>query len=283
MKLADKVSMDDKKLRFGIIQGRLIKSPSNQLQWFPQEHWKSEFFLAASLGIDFIELIAERNHNPNNPIWTEEGIEAIKELVYLNKLSLYTFCNDFIIDHSLTKDNKVLEQNLHLISRGALLGCKKFILPLFEKSELTIENFLEYVTPLRAIADKANENGITICLETILNGNELIQVLDYLKHPSISVVFDTGNRVAFGHDLSGDIKLLENRISHVHIKDKNKENENVILGTGLVNFLQVFEALADINYIGPYTFETQRGKNPLTTIKHNMCLVDFFYKESFSR
>lgn len=272
-----------KDLRLGMVQGRLIQSPPGQLQWFPQEFWGSEFFLASSLGIDYIELIAERNHNPANPLWSDEGVAQIRALVQRNALSLHAFCNDYIVDHSLAASSEVLDQNLRLIERGALLGCEKYILPLFEKSELTIDNAFEYVAPLRTIADKAAETGITVCLETILNGTELIEVLDRIDHPAVGVVYDTGNRVAFGHDLPGDIRLLGNRISHVHIKDKNKANENVILGTGLVNFLQVFDALADINYDGPFTFETNRGKNPLSTAAYNIGLVKFFHAEGFSR
>lgn len=270
-------------LRFGMVQGRLIQSPPGQLQWFPQEFWESEFFLAAALGIDYIELIAEREHNPDNPLWSDDGIGRLKALVQRNGLSLHAFCNDYIVDHALPGNAQVLQQNLRLIERGALLGCEKYILPLFEKSELTMANVEEYVAPLRAIADKAAESGITVCLETILSGAQLMEVLDRINHPAVSVVYDTGNRVAFGHDLPGDIRLLGSRISHVHIKDKNTANENVILGTGLVNFLQVFEALADIGYGGPYTFETQRGKNPLSTAAYNMELVKFFHAEGFLR
>ena len=269
-------------LRFGMVQGRLIQSPPGKLQWFPQDYWQAEFFLAAAMGLDYIELIAERNHNPDNPLWSDDGIGRIKALMKLNGLSLHAFCNDYIVDHTLLGGDQVLEQNFYLIERGALLGCEKYILPLFEQSELTIENVDEYVVPLRVIADKAAEYGITVCLETVLNGVQMIQVLDRINHPAISVVYDTGNRVAFGHDLPGDIRLLGSRISHVHIKDKNAVNENVILGTGLVNFLQVFEALADIRYDGPYTFETHRGKNPLRTASFNLGLVKFFRAEGFS-
>lgn len=269
-------------LRFGIVQGRLTQSPIGQLQYFPQDSWEKEFSLAASLGINYIELIAERVHNPNNPIWSSEGISKIKNLANQNKLSLYTFCNDYIIDNCLINNKKVLEQNIRLISQGALLGCKKFILPLFERSELTADNLSQYIPPLRYIAEAAKDLDITVCLETILDGYELIEALDKIDHPSLSAVFDTGNRVAFGHKLPSDIRLLSNHISHVHIKDKNKENENVILGTGLVNFLEVFEALAEINYTGSYTFESQRGKDPLNTALYNMQFVNFFYRENFS-
>ena len=43
-------------LRTGIVQGRLIQSPANELQWFPQEFWEAEFFIAGTIGINYIEL-----------------------------------------------------------------------------------------------------------------------------------------------------------------------------------------------------------------------------------
>lgn len=267
-------------LRFGIVQGRLIQSPGGQLQCFPKENWEAEFFLASSLGIDYIELLAEREFNPHNPLWTNEGVAKIKQLAQINSLSLYAFCNDYIIDNSLIEDLAVLEQNFQLIERGALLGCKKFILPLFEKSELTSRNLLSYVGALRAIADKALAFGITVCLETTLNGAELVKALDAINHIAIGLVYDTGNRIAFGHDLAADIRLLGSRINHVHLKDKNQKNENVILGTGLVNFQHVFEALAEIGYKGSFTFESQRGKNPIRTAAYNIQLAKFFHAES---
>ncbi|MDA8382266.1 MAG: sugar phosphate isomerase/epimerase [Betaproteobacteria bacterium] len=267
-------------LRFGVVQGRLMQAPAGHLQWFPQDAWEAEFFVAAALGIDYIELVAERSHNPGNPLWSAEGVERINALVLRNKLATHAFCNDYIIDHCLIDDDEVVDQSLRLAERGALLGCEKYIFPLFEKSELTVANLAAYIDPLRAIADKVQAVGITLCLETGLHGAALADFLDRIAHPAIKAVYDTGNRVAFGHDLPGDIRLLGDRIAHVHIKDKNADNENVLLGRGLVDFLRVYEALADIGYSGPYTFETVRGNDPLRTAAHNLAFARFFHAEA---
>ena len=59
-----------------------------------------------------------------------------------------------------------------------------------------------------------------------------------IGHSNIKVVFDTGNRIAFGHDLSHDIEILGDKITHIHIKDKNINNENVIYSAikgGIIN------------------------------------------------
>ena len=268
------------KVRVGIVQGRLIQSPKDKLQWFPQEYWESEFFLASALAYNYIELIVERQHNKNNPIWTDEGIKKIKALTEINKLSLHVICNDYIIDHSLIKDKRTVEQTIKVIARAKLLGIQKLVLPLFEKSELTENKFDDYNNILKEIASAAQEKNILVCLETILNGKKLLKLLELINHPNIKCVFDTGNRIAFGHDIYSDILLLGEQIQHVHIKDKNDQNENVLLGTGKVNFYRVFQSLSAIGYNGPYTFETSRGRNPIRTAKYNLQFVDFFMKEA---
>ena len=266
-------------VEFGIVQGRLIQSPEGSLQWFPQEYWESEFFLAPMLGYKYIELIAERQHNENNPVWADDGIEKIKALAKRNNLLLNVICNDYIIDHALTEDKNVIEQTMKLISQAKLLGIQKLILPLFEKSELREDNFQKYKAILKEIASAAQESNILVCLETILNGKSLLNLLEYLDHPNIKCVFDTGNRIAFGHDIYSDILLLGEQIHHVHIKDKNDQNDNVLLGTGNVNFYKVFESLSRIGFGGPYTFETTRGKDPVRTAKYNLQFVNYFMEE----
>ncbi|NQV03467.1 MAG: sugar phosphate isomerase/epimerase [Bacteroidia bacterium] len=264
---------------FGVVQGRLVQSPKGSLQWFPQEFWESEFFIASALGYKYIELIAERQYNAKNPLWSDEGIELIKDLTDRNGLSLYSFCDDHIIDHSILKDQGVVDQTKRLLQRGRGLGIKKLVLPLFEESELNEQNFQEFMGPIREIADAAADNSIVVCLETILNGPDLLSFLELLDHANVKCVFDTGNRIAFGHDIYDDIRVLGGHIAHVHIKDKNERNENVLLGTGKVNFKKTFEALSAVDYTGPYTFETYRGKDPLKTAEYNKFFIEFFIQE----
>ena len=265
--------------RFGMVQGRLTQSPPGCLQWFPQDSWQDEFSTASSIGVNYIELIAEVQHNSENPIWTDGGISKIKQLVKDNDLTLHALCNDYIVEHSFLGED-VVQQNIDLLEQGKKLGVEKYIMPFFESSELTTDNMQEYIEPLKRIAKVAVDAGIVVCLETVLTGSELLKLLGLIDMPNVKAVYDTGNRVAFGHDLAGDIRLLGDSIAHVHIKDKNSDNANVLLGTGLVNFESVFFALNDIGYSGPYTFETTRGSNPINTAKYNMNLVNFFKDNS---
>ena len=45
----------------------------------------------------------------------------------------------------------------------------------------------------------------------------------------------------------------------MHLKDRDLNNKNVIVGTGIVDFVAVFQALKDINYKGRYSFESNRN------------------------
>ena len=74
---------------------------------------------------------------------------------------------------------------------------------------------------------------------------------------------------------------LKKEIKHIHIKDKNKNLENVILGNGKVNFLKFFKLLKKIKYKGNLTVECTRGNNHLKTAKKNIVFINNYLKNWF--
>lgn len=260
--------------KFGISQGRLTES--NELQRFPYESWQDEFSNASKLNISFIELLTERKYNKNNPVWSKNGREEIKNLCAANNLEIYSICVDYIIDHSLLND-KSSTTHLEKIFRAASeLGCKIVILPLLEESNIDANNSDQFIDILSYLSDKAQESGLIICIESILNSTDLAKFLGLLNKKNVKSVFDTGNRALETRNLYSEITILKNYIAHVHIKDKDMYGENVILGTGLVNFSEIFSALNDINYKGPLNFETTRGSDPLKTAAFHINFCNFF-------
>ena len=71
-------------------------------------------------------------------------------------------------------------------------------------------------------------------------------------------------------------------IYHVHLKDRDLNYKNVIIGTGIVDFVAVFQALKNINYNGKYSFESNRGNNVINTAKHNLDYIRFIFLEVFN-
>ncbi len=117
----------------GITQGRLSFS-GKKLQCFPKRPL-NEFKLASKIGYDFIEFFGERKKNNNNLIWTDKGIKSyIKSSKKYNQ-KIYSFCDDYLINHSLSS-KKTLKEIVNTIKQLNKLKIKKYILPLYGKSLL---------------------------------------------------------------------------------------------------------------------------------------------------
>ena len=267
---------------FGIVQGRLSVPPEGQLQWFPQDSWQDEFSTAERIGIQFIELLTERHFNPDNPFWTEQGRATIKAMNLKTRRWLYSSCADYIIDHSLLDDpmGKTHEHVEKFLQASADLGCKVAVLPLLEQSDLNTSSADSMVPLIQEFARQGAKMGIQICIESVVEGKHLKAFLEQVDEPNVKCVFDTGNRVAVNPNVAQEIRLLGDWIAHVHIKDKSELGKNVLLGTGLVNFAEVFRALREISYEGPLVFETTRGANPAQTAVFHMATCNFFSHEA---
>jgi len=268
---------------FGIVQGRLTVPPVGLLQWFPQDSWQGEFSTAERIGIQFIELLTERQFNPDNPFWTEQGRAELKVVNEKTGRWLYSSCTDYIIDHSLLDDPKG-ETRKHVkqfLAASADLGCKVAVFPLLEQSDLNTSTADAMAPLIQEFARQAAESDILICIESLMEGKHLKSFLELVNEPNVKCVFDTGNRVVDNPDLVPEIRLLGDWIAHVHIKDKNASGANVLLGTGLVNFAEVFQALREIGYDGPLVFETTRGTDPAETAIFHMATCNFFSHEAF--
>jgi sugar phosphate isomerase/epimerase len=265
---------------FGIVQGRLTKS--RKLQQFPK-NWEKEFYQLKKVNLNFIELLDERKKNNKNPLSTDDGFLKIDNILQKSKALKYSVCSDYIIDNNLfTKNNlKTISHVERLLKLSMKHKYKVFILPLLEASSITKKNFTRAVNILKNFDKIIRNSQITICLETILSGKELTKLLKTVNSKKIKCVFDTGNRILKSQSLEKEIILLKEYITHVHLKDKNKKNQNVILGTGEVNFLTVFAALKKINYKGNFVFETNRGLNPIKTAIYNKSFCEFFIRENY--
>ena len=270
----------DKTNTFGISQGRLTKS--KELQRFPSEAWQQEFFHASSIGFGYIELLTERILNKSNPVLSLKGRSEILHICSKTGCEIYTLCIDYIIENSLLNDpdKSTYQHILDIFLSAKELDCKAVIFPLLEKSELNSDNLNKYVALFKNLSNIAKKFNVEILIESLMPSDDLIVFFDLLNCQNIGAVFDTGNRVVDCDDLNAEILKLGSHIKHVHIKDKDFKGDNVILGTGLVNFKEVFEALNKIDYSGRLNFETTRGIDPINTALFHLNLCKFFIKEA---
>ena len=262
------------KIDLGFIQGSFnIYSFKKILQYFPQKNWRKEFSLANKLNLSYIEYFGERNFNSKNPIWDQKSLIEICKLVKKNKLINYSFCDDYFIKNNFANFKNFNTYFMKIINNLSKIKIKVYVLALFEKSALKEKKLKSYVYRLNFLSNSLKKKKIKLALETNLSVKLIKKLIKMTKSKNIFVVYDTGNRLKKNNLQYDEIIKLKNYICHFHLKDKNWKGENVVLGSGSVNFTKIFRAVKKIKYKGKFTFETNRGKNPIITMKKNQELV----------
>jgi hexulose-6-phosphate isomerase len=74
----------------------------------------------------------------------------------------------------------------------------------------------------------------------------------------VTVNYDIGNSAALGYDPAEEIACYGSRITDIHVKDRERDGESVMLGTGDAQFERFFQALAPLDYKGPFIMQAYR-------------------------
>ena len=255
-----------------MMQGRLVNTPNNQdLDWFPFNNWADEFSLASQLGVSSIELVFDREYHKDNPLRSVSGREKIREAFLINGLTPYSGCLNFIIDNFI-EDTIVFDACVSSLKALSQLDVKFVILPLFGKSDIKLPATIKQVAKLSLIASNC---GVQLLIEADEIAASILARLKANAGTNVAIVYDIGNASYRGHDVEAELLLLHEKIAHIHIKDMNNFGLNTLLGSGTVNFDNIFKSLLQIEYKGRFTLETCRGNDSLLTAKKN---IEFILK-----
>ncbi len=104
----------------------------------------------------------------------------------------------------------------------------------------------EVIHHLKKVAPAAEKAGVILGLETYLNAQEHLRILDAVGSPAVQVYYDVCNMHTSGYDIYREIRQLgRERICEVHAKENGH-----LLGQGEVDFSKVRLALDDIGWTG---------------------------------
>ncbi|MFO0980318.1 MAG: sugar phosphate isomerase/epimerase family protein [Planctomycetota bacterium] len=136
---------------------------------------------------------------------------------------------------------------------------------------------------LRAAADRAAEQGITLVMENEYECNsstlaETLHTLDAVRSEHFKLNFDPGNAAFAGEVAYPDFyaALPSGRVGHVHCKDVVRKADGgyewTAVGRGMVDFVGLFRALARDGYRGAVVLEThwQGGGAPEAASRQSM-------------
>ena len=233
---------------FGVMQGRLLPKHKGRYQAHPKGYWKSEFDLAAGLGVSYIEFIFDYEDAYENPLMCKSGISKIRDAVNATGVEVRSICADYFMEAPLSSyDESVAKRSFRtlesLIDNASLLNVSDIVIPCVDQSSIrghNRERCRRLVQIMRAIATRAEEAGINLSLETDLPPKPFVKMLDDIDSHRVTVNYDTGNSAALGYDPVEEFAAYGDRITDIHIKDRVRGGGPVELGTGDTDFRKVF-------------------------------------------
>ena len=149
------------------------------------------------------------------------------------------------------------------------MGQKVVLVAFFAKGDIKGKPQLqqEVIRRLKRVAPKAEKAGVVLGLETWLNADDHLRILDAVGSPAVQVYYDVANMTLQGYDIYREIRQLgRERICEFHCKENG-----FLLGKGRIDFHKVKQTMDEIGYSGWLIIESAMGKkmSMLDSYKHN--------------
>jgi L-ribulose-5-phosphate 3-epimerase len=260
----------------GVMQGRLLPKYQGRYQAHPVGYWQEEFPLAAELGLDSIEFILDYNDHESNPLITTDGQYEIQTISDKTGVRLISVCADYFMEAPLHADNEQITIQsvnvlIKLIKAAVELKIKDIIIPCVDQSSIRDEHLRDRFTEvLLSIIPEAERSEVNLSLETDLDPSQFEKLLSVFNSPRVTVNYDIGNSAALGYDYIDELRAYGERISDIHIKDRDLGGGSVTLGSGNADIPGFFEYLSHFNYQGPFIMQAYRDDEGISIFKDQL-------------
>jgi L-ribulose-5-phosphate 3-epimerase len=258
---------------FGVIQGRLLPKYKGRYQAHPKGYWEDEFYIAKSLGLDCIEFILDFNDAELNPLLNDEGFKILIDVIDRTGIKVKTICADYFMEAPLHSKDKVVSENSlsileELLSTAEILDVSDIVIPCVDHSSLdSSEAKKRFIFQINKIIPKLEEKNINLALETDLPPVSFVELLDQFDTKRVTVNYDIGNSASLGFNPIEELDAYGDRITDIHIKDRDLNGGPVLLGTGSANFKLFFNKLKEFNYKGPFIMQAYRDDEGIDIFK----------------
>jgi len=258
---------------FGIMQGRLLPKYNNRYQAHPLGYWQEEFNIAKNVGISYIEFILDYNDYQLNPLMSNFGISEISDIIQKSGIGVRSICADIFMEAPLHSDNNSVAKTsidilLKLIKNAARLGITDIVIPCVDQSTLRgAVDQKRLIKNLKEPIELATKMKINLALETDLAPIPFLDLLNKFDTDVVKVNYDIGNSASLGFDIFEEFELYGDRISDIHIKDRELGGASVELGMGNADFTSFFEVVSSIDFKGPIVMQVYRDEDGVEIFK----------------
>ena len=127
------------------------------------------------------------------------------------------------------------------------IGVRVVLLAFFGNDDLRDDKagVAEVVRRLKSVAPKAEKAGIALGIESWLNADQHLEIIDRVGSKAVRVYYDVCNSNDRGYDIYKEIRQLGKLICEFHAKENG-----ALLGHGNVDFKKVRAAMDAIDYSG---------------------------------
>ena len=134
------------------------------------------------------------------------------------------------------------------IDVAVAMGCKVVLLAFFGKGDLKgdVQGTLNVISKLKEVAPLAEEKGIILGIESLLDAKEHMHIINAVGSPNVKVYYDVANSNKMGYDIYDEIRWLGKR----HICEFHAKENGFLLGQGRIDFPRFRKALDAIDYRG---------------------------------
>jgi len=225
------------------------------------------FDLAKEIGLDGVQISMGTEAN-NMHLRKPEVRQQYKEAAAKNGLQVASLAIGELNNIPFKKEPRTIEWVSDSIDACNAFGVKVVLLAFFANDDLRDDppGVEETVRRLKQLAPKAEKAGVILGIESWLNADQHMDILNRVGSKAVQVYYDVCNSNDRGYDIYKEIRMLGKHICEFHAKENGS-----LLGKGKVDFAKVRQAMDDIKYEGWIEIEgaVPSGASMLQSYKAN--------------
>ena len=243
-----------------------------------------EFQLAKDIGADGVEVdmgpLGQRAMFANgltNAATRQQFLDQAHEL----NLGIASIAMSGFYAQSFVQRTNVLQLVQDCIDTMLAMNVKVAFLPLGVNSDLLKHPNLrpQVVGRLKAVGKQAELAGVVIGVETELDADQQIKLLDEIGSPAIKIYYNLANAIQHQRDCVAELqKLGKDRVCQIHLSN---QDAHWLQNDTLVNAPEIKSALDKMGWQGWLVIERSRDTNDVHNVKKNYSANAAYLKSIF--
>ncbi|MBQ7595595.1 MAG: sugar phosphate isomerase/epimerase [Clostridia bacterium] len=236
--------------------------------------------LLADAGYDAVDYSFSPMKNDGHVLNTDEYKNYIRDLNETAKNNNIIFTQGHAVYGLDVQDEEeayklYVKKNTRVLEAASLLGIDIVVFhPFFPKKHMGNEEYLFHANMkyFKEMLKPAEKYGVKIAVENMFTSDKRAHVLrgsacsnpyehayyvDSIGHEMFVACLDVGHSSLAGREAQDCIRVLGHRLQALHIHDNDYlDDMHTLPGLSEMNWDEITKALAEINYSGNFTFET---------------------------